>query len=138
MGPTLASPEEEYWAAITQWKTAGMPVDSGCTDHIVTNIDAFLDFVSIQSVVRNPNGEASRVVATGCVRLSIPSNKGEFQCYSITFFMSRTILQTSYQSQDARSGDMVRERKQLLETPEGNSGKSNTKKKTCFTYRAAF
>ena len=62
IGPTLASPDEEYWAALTQWKTAGMLVDSGCTDHIVTNIDAFLDFVPIQSVVTNPNGEASRVV----------------------------------------------------------------------------
>ena len=66
MGPTLASPDEEYWAALTQWKTAGMLVDIGCTDHIVTNIDAFLDFVPIQSVVRNPNGEAFRVV---CARL---------------------------------------------------------------------
>ena len=47
---------------------------------IVTNIDAFLDFVPIQSVVRNPNGEASRVVGRGCVRISIPSNKGELQC----------------------------------------------------------
>ena len=57
MCPTLASPDEEYWAALTQWKTAGMLVDSGCTDHIVTNVDAFLYFVHIQSVVRNPNGE---------------------------------------------------------------------------------
>ena len=80
MGPTLATPDEECWAALTQWKTAGMLVDSGCTDHIVTNIDAFLDFVPIHSVVRNPNGEASRVVGRGCVRISIPSNKGEFQC----------------------------------------------------------
>ena len=80
MGPTLASPHEEYWAALTQWRTAGMLVDSGCTDHLVTNIDAFLDFVHIQSVVRNPNGEATRVVGRGCVRISIPSNKGEFQC----------------------------------------------------------
>ena len=63
MGPTLASPDDEYWAALTQWKTAGMLVDSGCTDHILTNIDVFLDFVPIQSVVRNPNVEASRVVA---------------------------------------------------------------------------
>ena len=80
MGPTLASPDEEYGAALTQWKTAGMLVDSGCTDHIVTNIDEFLDFVPIQSVVKNPNGEASRVAGRGCVRISIPSNKGEFQC----------------------------------------------------------
>ena len=55
-------------------------MDSGCTDHIVTNIDTFLDLVPIQSVVRNPNGEASRVVGRGCVRISIPSNKGKFQC----------------------------------------------------------
>ena len=46
-----------------------MLVDTGCTDHIVTNIDAFLDFVPIKSVVRNPN-----------CWISIPSNKGEFQC----------------------------------------------------------
>ena len=57
-----------------------MLVDSGCTGHIVTNIDAFLYFIPIQSVVRNPNGEASRVVGRGCVRISIPSNKEEFQC----------------------------------------------------------
>ena len=80
MGPTLASPDEEFWAALTHWKTAGMLVDSGCTDHIVMNIDAFLDFVPIQSVVRNPNGEASRVLGRGSVRISIPSNKREFQC----------------------------------------------------------
>ena len=59
MGPTLASPDGEYWAALTQWKTAGMLVDSGCTDHIVTDIDALLDFVPIQLVVRNPNGDGS-------------------------------------------------------------------------------
>ena len=29
MGPTLATPDEECWAALTQWKTAGMLVDSG-------------------------------------------------------------------------------------------------------------
>ena len=75
MGPTLASPDNEQWVALTQWKTAGMLVDSGCTDHIVTNIDSFLDFVPIQLVVRNPNGEASIVVGRGCVRISIPSNK---------------------------------------------------------------
>ena len=80
VGPTLASPDEEYWAALTHWKTAGLLMDSGCTDHIMTNIDAFLDFVLIQSMVRNPNGEASRVVGRGCVRISIPSNKGEIQC----------------------------------------------------------
>ena len=80
MGPTLASPDEEYWAALTQWKTAGMLVDSGCTDHIVTNVDAFLYFLHIQSVVKNPNGEASRVVGRGCMRISIPSIKGEIQC----------------------------------------------------------
>ena len=79
-GSNIGFPDEEYWAALTQWKTAGMLVDSGCTDHIVTNIDAYLDFVPIQSVVRNPNGKASRVVGRCCVRISIPSNKGEFQC----------------------------------------------------------
>ena len=62
MIPTLASPDEQYWAVLTQWKTSVMVEDSDCTDHSVTNIDRFLDFVPIQSVVRNPNGEASRVV----------------------------------------------------------------------------
>ena len=38
-----------------------------------------MDFVPFQSVVRNPNEEMSRVVGRGCVRISIPSNKGEFQ-----------------------------------------------------------
>ena len=80
LGSTLASPDEEYWAALTQWKTAGMLVGSGCTDHRVTKIDAFLDFVPIKSVVKNPNGEASRVVSRGSVRINTPSNKEEFQC----------------------------------------------------------
>ena len=62
IGPTLASP------------------DIGCTEHIVKKINAFLDSVPIQSVVRNSNGEVSRVVGRGCVRISISSNKGEFQC----------------------------------------------------------
>ena len=101
IGPTLASPDKEYWAALSQWKTAGMLVETACTDHKVTNIDAFLDFVPIQSVVRNPNGEASRVVRRGCVRISIPSNKANSKMF---FFVCLTILQTSYQSQDARSG----------------------------------
>ena len=55
MGPTLASPNEEYWAALAHWKTASLVVDSGCTGKIATNIDAFLDFLLIQLVVRNPN-----------------------------------------------------------------------------------
>ena len=80
IGPTLASPDEEHWEVLTQWMTAGMLVDSGYTDHIVTSIDAFVDFVPIQSLVRNPNGQASRLVGRGCVRISIASNKGEFQC----------------------------------------------------------
>ena len=72
VGPTLASPDEEFWASLTQWKTAGMLVDSDCTDNVVMNIDAFLDFVPIQSLVTNPNGEACRVVDRGCVTISVP------------------------------------------------------------------
>ena len=34
----------------------------------------------IQSAVRNPKREASRVVGRGCLRISIPSNKREIQC----------------------------------------------------------
>ena len=55
-------------------------MDSGCTDHIVTHIDAFLDFVPTQSGVRSPNGDVSFVVGRGCVRISISPNKGELQC----------------------------------------------------------
>ena len=130
MEPTLASPDEEYWAAFNQWETAGMLVDSVCTDHIVTNIGVFLDFVLIQSVVINLNGEACvrKVVGRGCVRISIPSNKGQFQCKLKRFFVCLIILQTSYQTQYARSGEIASllRKKQLHETPEGNSGKTNT------------
>ena len=107
MGPTLASPDVQYWAALTQWKTAGMLVDSGCTDHIVTNIDAFLVFVPIQPLVRNPNGEFSRVVGRGCLRISIPSNKGEFQCELKNVLCVRDYSSNLLSVQDARSGDIA-------------------------------
>ena len=58
MCPTLATSEEEYWVPLTQWKKADILVESGCTDHVVTKIDAFLDFMPVQSVVRNTKGEA--------------------------------------------------------------------------------
>ena len=80
MGPALASPDEEDWAVLTQWMTAVLLVDSGCTDPIVANITAFLDLMPIQSVVKSPKGQTSSVVGRGCVRISVPSNKGEFQC----------------------------------------------------------
>ena len=86
MGQTLASPDEEYWAALTQWKTASILADSGCTDHIVTNIDAFLNFVTIQSVVRNPNGEASRVVGRGLKQRGISMRTQKcFVCAGLLF-----------------------------------------------------
>ena len=107
MGPTLAAPDEEYWAALTQWKTASMLVDSGCTDHIVTNIDAFLDFVPIQSVVRYPNREASRVVGKGVVRISIPSNKGEIQCKLKNAFCVPKYSSNLLAVQDALSGGIA-------------------------------
>ena len=80
IGPTLATSDEEYCAGLSQWKAAGILIDSGCTDPIVTNIDTFLDFVPLQSVVRNPNIEASRLMGKGYARISLPSNDGEFQC----------------------------------------------------------
>ena len=76
----MATTELKYCAFFTQWKTVGMLVEIGRADHIVTNIDVLLDSVHIQSVVRKSNGEVSRVVGSGCVRISIPSNKGKFQC----------------------------------------------------------
>ena len=96
MGPTLASPYEEYWAAVTHWKTAGMLVDSGCTDHIVTNIDAFPGFMPIQSVVRNPNGEAYR---GGGQRLCEDQHnlkqKGNSNANSKIFFVCQTTFKTT-------------------------------------------
>ena len=35
MGLTFATLDEEYLAVLTKWKTAGVLVESGCTDHIV-------------------------------------------------------------------------------------------------------
>ena len=43
MGPTLSTPDEEYWAALTLWNTAGMLVYIGCTDNTVTISDALPD-----------------------------------------------------------------------------------------------
>ena len=80
MGTILATPDEEYWAALTLWKTTCMLVDSGCTDHIVTNMDVLLDFVTIQSMLRNPNRVFSIVVGRGSAKISISSHKGECQC----------------------------------------------------------
>ena len=68
---TLASPYEECWANFNQWKTLGALVEFGCTDDILKNIDAHLEFVLMKSVFRNSNGEASRVVGRGCVRISM-------------------------------------------------------------------
>ena len=79
MNLTLASQDAENWTTLTQCKTAGMLMDSGCTDQS-TNIDAFLDFLPIQSVVRIPNGEVSRLLGRGYARISILSNKREFRC----------------------------------------------------------
>ena len=69
---------ELYCAALTQWKTVGLLVDRGCTDHTVTKINAFLDFAATQRVVRNPNGGATRVMDRGFVKTSKPTNRTEF------------------------------------------------------------
>ena len=139
MVPTLASPDEEYWAALTQWKTAGMLVNSGCTDHIVANIDAFLDFVPIQSVVRNPNGEASRLVGRGCVRISIPSNKGEFQCELKKVLcvpdFSSNLLSVS-RCTEWGHGSTFEKGNSCMKLQKGTRVKLTQKK--CFTYPAAF
>ena len=46
MFSTFATPDEEYWVALTQWKTASKLLDIGCPDHIMTNVNALLDFAS--------------------------------------------------------------------------------------------
>ena len=75
-GGNYASVAMGHWLhqiSITWWKTAGMLDDSGCSDRIQTKIDPFLDVEPLRSVVRNPNGESTK----RCVRISIPSNRGE-------------------------------------------------------------
>ena len=67
MGSTLVTQDEALRAVFNLWKRAGMLVNCGCVDHIVTNIDVFVVFVPIRSVAR------------GFVRISMPSNKGEIQ-----------------------------------------------------------
>ena len=76
MRPTLARADEKYRATATQSKTAEILFDNGCRDRIMTNIEAFLNFVLNQSVVRNANREVER----GCMRISIHLDKGEIQC----------------------------------------------------------
>ena len=80
-------------------------MDSGGTDHIVTNIHMILDFVPIQSVFKHPNG----VVSRDCVRIAIPSNNEEFLCdiKKILCVPDYSSTQTPYQSQDALSEFIV-------------------------------
>ena len=47
---------------------------------IRTETCSFLDFMLDQSEVRNLNAEVSRTMGKGCMRITIPSNKREFQC----------------------------------------------------------
>ena len=108
MGPTLTTIIEECWEAPIQLQIAGMLTQSVYTASIVTNIDALLDFVPIQSMVRHPNGEISRVVRRGCVRTAKnPQTKHNSNAKLKLIFVFLTFLQTSYQSQNARSGDIA-------------------------------
>ena len=77
VGLTLATPDEHKWAALTQSKMEGMLVDSHCTNHIEANINAFLDFVPIESVVLNPKGQIFKVV-TSCVGIRTDSDREKF------------------------------------------------------------
>ena len=113
-GPTLASPDEGYWAIpypVFSYavEDSNMLVDSCCTDHIATNIDAFLDFVPIQSKVRNPNGDVSRVGSRGCATIdnehTLKQRGTPMRTQNCGVCL--TILQTSYQSQDTRCGDIA-------------------------------
>ena len=115
MGPTLATPDEEYWAALTQWKTAGMPLDSGCTDHTVMNIGAFLDVVPIQSVVRNPNGEVSIVLDRAPKKLR-QDNAKEFLLEQFKMYcLDASILQKTIPETPQQNGLAERCNRTLLE-----------------------
>ena len=103
MGPILATPYEELWAALTKWKTADMLVESGGKDNIVTNIDAFLDFLLIQQ-----RSELElKDFYTGEQRLCDDQNfqrEENSNANSRNYFVCLITPQTPYQSQDARSG----------------------------------
>ena len=100
----------------------------GFTDHIVTNIVAFLDFVPIQLVIRNLNGEAVTVVDRGCSRISI--TKGNSNANKRMFCVYLTIPQTSYPSPDARIMDISSLSKNEIAAWISRSelGKTNTRK----------
>ena len=75
---------------------------------LVRNNDVLLDFMPIQSVVRNLNGLISRAVGRRCVRISIPSKKGNSKQTQECFMCAcLTIPQTTYQSQDSQSRDVI-------------------------------
>ena len=104
MGPILATSYEELWAALTKWKTADMLVESGGTDNIVTNIDAFLDFLLIQQEME------LKGFYTGGQRLWDDQNfqrEENSNANSRKYFVCLITPQTPYQSQDARSGDIA-------------------------------
>ena len=58
-------------------------VDSGSTDHIVTNRSFFKDFEPVLSTVRNPIGEATEVTGKGVVEMTVVSNDGKMYTYEL-------------------------------------------------------
>ena len=50
MGPALATPDDEYWAALTRWKTVGKLVDSSCSER-----RSVRGLCAHSIILRNPN-----------------------------------------------------------------------------------
>ena len=82
MSPRLATSDEEYCSFYLL--EASRQASGQCLHRLHIdkhpNIDAFLDFLPIQTVLRNENGESCRLAERGSVWISIPSSKREFQC----------------------------------------------------------
>ena len=93
--------------SLTQWWTAGMLVDSGCADHIVATNDAFLDFVPIPSLLKNPKERFPESWAEAMWGSASPQIKGKSNAKSRKSCVWLTIPDTSYQPQDARSGHIA-------------------------------
>ena len=88
MDPILVAPDEDYRTVLTHWRILGMMVESGGTEHIVTSIDAFLDFGTIQSMVINPKGEVSRVMSRGCLKIRNTQTEKNSNANSKNIFVS--------------------------------------------------
>ena len=108
---------------------------SCCTDHLVTNIEAFFGFLPFLLVDENLIVEDSRVVGMGYVRISNPKAKGLSKAKSRKFSVPEFSFETPI---SLKMHGMVKylrflEMKWLLKLQKGTQ-KILVKKKNCLTY----